>query len=185
MDLRLTGFPNQLHLFSYGFIPPFCSPQSANTNLFHKNTDVPNTDGASCILPSSVVRIAHLNLLGLNFQKRETILDVLRTETLLLWATHPADKALWMPQSVEGGDVILHDGLSTALTARGKKGQKALLAVLLPVTVVESWNSRKQALKHEIKTHSHCFYRDASYGQKYQNTVTTRHWPYINNSNVS
>lgn len=58
-----------------------------------------------------------------------------RAETL------PADEALWVPEGVESGDVILHDGLRAAFTTRRKQRQETLLTVLLSITVVKPFIS--------------------------------------------
>lgn len=52
-------------------------------------------------------------------------------------SAYPADEALRVPEGVEGGDVILHDGLSAAFTSRREQRQKTLLAVLLSLTVMK------------------------------------------------
>lgn len=52
--------------------------------------------------------------------------------------THPADEALGMPLSVEGGNVVLHDGRVAACTLGGEHVVVVFAAVRLSVSLVEA-----------------------------------------------
>lgn len=64
----------------------------------------------------------------------------------------PTYEALWVPERVESRDVVFQDGLAAALTAGSKQSQKALLAVLLALTVMETFLSKRPAALDAAET---------------------------------